>query len=263
MPQRFVSLVSFVLLGSVLVMADTAVAQNSCDAGKLKCVQKKVTCLLKVYEVAKKKALAPDAAKLQNCRDKFDGGASPEKGCFAKLEAKNPADCSTTGNADYLEAQIDQKVQNLLGFGGVVVAVAGPTTNPANGHTYYLASRSSWTLAEAWAATLGGHLVTINDAAEQGWVFDTFSADGGVNRALWVGLTAPDALGPYGWTSGDALTYTNWAAGEPNDPAGFPDERYVHMYCPEHPSAGQWNNGQDAALNVLCGTPSGVVEVAP
>ena len=44
--------------------------------------------------------------------------------------------------------------------------LAGPLTNAANGHAYYLLSANSWTTSEAETRGLGGHLVTINDAAE-------------------------------------------------------------------------------------------------
>ena len=45
--------------------------------------------------------------------------------------------------------------------------IAGPISNPANGHEYFLLTESPWQDAEAQAVALGGHLATINDAAEQ------------------------------------------------------------------------------------------------
>ena len=45
---------------------------------------------------------------------------------------------------------------------GVLVA---NKLNPANGHLYSLLDTATWTASEAEAIALGGHLVTINDAA--------------------------------------------------------------------------------------------------
>lgn len=66
--------------------------------------------------------------------------------------------------------------------------IAGPITNPANGHDYYLLTPNTWTASEAEAEKLGGTLAVIKNAAEQEWVFSKFGAYGGItNRTLWIG----------------------------------------------------------------------------
>ncbi|MGK7899453.1 MAG: DUF4347 domain-containing protein [Xenococcus sp. (in: cyanobacteria)] len=83
-----------------------------------------------------------------------------------------------------------------------------------NGNEYQLTSSSgTWAEAQAEAEALGGNLVTIADAAEQTWLQDTF---GGTER-LWTGLTDRAQEGEFEWASGQAVTYTNWAANQPNN----------------------------------------------
>ena len=86
----------------------------------------------------------------------------------------------------------------------------GPVINPDTGHSYYLLTQNNWTGSEAEALTLSGHLVTINDAAENSWIFSNFSQPG---RVLWLGLNDAATAGKFVWTSGQAVTYTNWARG--------------------------------------------------
>jgi hypothetical protein len=45
---------------------------------------------------------------------------------------------------------------------------------PANGHTYHQLPGSSWTVAEANAVLLGGHLVTGRRQAEHDWIVANF-----------------------------------------------------------------------------------------
>lgn len=82
-----------------------------------------------------------------------------------------------------------------------------------NGHTYHLLDNKTWLNQEAEAVTLGGHIVTINDAAENTWVWDTFGA---VNTGLFIGLNDAASEGTFVWSSGEAVTYLPWRAGEPN-----------------------------------------------
>ncbi len=61
------------------------------------------------------------------------------------------------------------------------------------GHSYALTTNfGTWQSAEAEAVALGGHLVTINDAAENNWIIATFPARSG-NGSLpiaWIGYNA-------------------------------------------------------------------------
>jgi len=143
--------------------------------------------------------------------------------------------------------------------------LAGPITNSANNHIYYLLTTSSWTASEAEAVGLGGHLVTINDLAEHNWVYNTFSRFGGVGRHLWIGLYRTGYWGPFPWVSGEGQQFTRWAPGEPNNCEGIenrgiifgPTDRYVGP-------PGFWNDINDSGFGGSGGgelAPNGVVEV--
>jgi hypothetical protein len=98
----------------------------------------------------------------------------------------------------------------------VETAHCAPTYNPATGNYYELVSsgaNGSWANAETNAIALGGHLVTINDAAEETWLRTTF----GRSTRYWIGFTDQAAEGTWAWISGEAVTYTNWNGGEPNN----------------------------------------------
>lgn len=95
------------------------------------------------------------------------------------------------------------------------VVEAGPIVNPANGHAYYLLTPATWSGARAQAVLiLGGELVTINDAAENDWVWTAFAAYPG---PYWMGLNFDTGVDNFVWASGAPVTYLNWALGQPDD----------------------------------------------
>src|SRR4051794_25522957 len=116
----------------------------------------------------------------------------------------------------------------VLSLATVAVAragvLAGPLTNAANAHTYHLLSANTWTASEAQARGLGGHLVTINDAAENQWVRNTFPLTGVPYASLWIGLNDAANKGQFVWDNGELVTFTYWYPGEPNNLGG---EDYV------------------------------------
>src|SRR5262249_53567361 len=59
-------------------------------------------------------------------KGKFDGGADPAKGCFAKLESKTGSDCITTGDTTAAETAVDDR-------GTAIGAAIEPTNGQAKG----------------------------------------------------------------------------------------------------------------------------------
>ena len=78
--------------------------------------------------------------------------------------------------------------------------------NPANGHNYKGVYCESWDDAQAKAVAEGAHLVAINDIAEQAWLMRIFGT-----APYWIGLINVAKEGTWRWTSGERVTYTNWA----------------------------------------------------
>jgi len=88
--------------------------------------------------------------------------------------------------------------------------------NPVTDHYYALTETGmSWDMLEELAVQTGGHLVSINDAAEEEWLYSTFGS-----IMFWIGLTDYPDEGEYRWTSGEPVTYLKWCPGEPTDTAG-------------------------------------------
>jgi hypothetical protein len=139
--------------------------------------------------------------------------------------------------------------------------IAGPITNPSNGHDYYLLSANMWTESEREAENLGGTLAIVRSAAENEWIFSTFSSLGGTNRTLWIGLYRGGPNRSLMWVTGEKSDYSNWAGGQPDDAGGR--ETYVFMASANHPwsfPSGAWNDFPDYQL-VDGSLPFGVVEV--
>ena len=68
--------------------------------------------------------------------------------------------------------------------------------NPATGSRYFLTERDTWLGAQEQAVAAGGNLVTINDAAEEQWLLDTF---GSVQDNLFIGFNDSEIFGKRAW----------------------------------------------------------------
>jgi len=135
--------------------------------------------------------------------------------------------------------------------------IAGPLTNPSNGNRYYLLSQMNWSDSEAEAISLGGHLVTIDNATENAWIVSNFANLDGVSRALWIGLTDVTTEGTFVWSSGDPVGYTNWG---PNEPNNFGEEHWAHIFPSTDERFSLWNDVPNEASSYQF-SYFGVVEV--
>jgi hypothetical protein len=118
--------------------------------------------------------------------------------------------------------------------------VAGPIARLATCHRYFQLAESSWLAAEDRALLLRSHLVTINDAAEQTWLQNTFSTIGPANK--WIGMRSLASNAGFSWASAQAAGYNHWAPGHPFY------EIHPFQHFGYYPPTGLWVNGGDTTI---------------
>ncbi|MCG8363709.1 MAG: DUF642 domain-containing protein, partial [Pseudanabaenales cyanobacterium] len=118
-----------------------------------------------------------------------------------------------------------------------------------NGSRYLLTdSTMTWEEAQAYAESLGGNLVTINDAAENQWLKDTF----GTTEGLWIGFSDAETEGVWKWASGEVADwvlgatnddiYTDWAPYQPDDAQGEGGQDYAILSYIWDSSTDKWDD---------------------
>lgn len=115
-----------------------------------------------------------------------------------------------------------------------------------NGNFYRLFTLGgpiSWEVARDHAAATSfagcsGHLATINFAAENNFLIQSFGT--GTLARKWLGASQPPLVtsptANWSWVTDEVFSFTGWAAGEPNDGGGL--EQYLEW---SHTGAG-WND---------------------
>jgi hypothetical protein len=117
--------------------------------------------------------------------------------------------------------------------------------SPINGNRYALTPPMEWPDAEALAVQEGGHLATVRSQAEQDWLWKTF---GGAD--LWIGFNDLAVEGQWVWTSGESVSYTNWALNQPDN-----QNSLQHTAKLWNSKGGQWDDDNP-------GVKSGIVELS-
>jgi hypothetical protein len=142
-----------------------------------------------------------------------DGGRAPWEGCDSTAES-----CVACRPAS--------RCAHDLRFDGAGTAAGG----------CYMAVTSSvsWEAAQRACSAWGGHLATVDNAAENSWIRALVSGN------FWIGLNDRGLTneGRFSWVSGLNSDYRNWAPGEPNDGGSF----FASEDCVEVYGDGRWND---------------------
>ncbi len=143
------------------------------------------------------------------------GYVSDSDDCDDTDAAVNPAAVETCNG-------IDDDCNGLIDDGGVCsdceLEYYGDDDVP---YLFCYGDRRAWSRAALECEGYGYEIVTIDDDTENSWVTNT--ANSYETGRWWIGLSDRDTEGTYAWYSGTAVSYTNWAPGEPNDPSGHSD----------------------------------------
>ena len=139
------------------------------------------------------------------------------------------------------------------------MSVLHTAVNPANNNTYHLLTASSWEDAASYARSLDGFLVTVDDDAENTWLFETFASWENQSRHIWTGLSDHQEEGDYRWHDGTPFLYREWGEDQPSEGG---DEHYVHI------ASTNMGNIMPGTWNDLENDPQyfpvyGVVEIGP
>jgi hypothetical protein len=164
------------------------------------------------------------------------------------------ADCNNDGIVDYGQILRYQLVDdNLNNIPDCCESKAGCTSEPVewrvaeggNGHWYaFTEDYARWPDARAQAQAMGGDLVTITTAAENGFLTSSFAG-----RRFWLGgRRSQSNFSVFEWVTGEPWSYSSWAPGEPNtcNPCGeaqfvtcgnglWDDTGLVVNATPDHP----------------------------
>ena len=117
-----------------------------------------------------------------------------------------------------------------------------------NGHKYYCSLYpTTWEAAQAACETYGGYLACIN-SQEENYLLSSFLT----TQSAYIGFSDTEQEGEFKWVSGEAVTYTNWYPGQPNDYQTGQD--HVEMLY-----TGQWNDQYpykklEFIMEIPCGT---------
>ena len=151
---------------------------------------------------------------------------------------------------------------------GIALEVRGLPTpwlvaNGGNDHSYeafHAPNGITWGDAQADAVSRGGYLATMTSAAENTFVYGLISSDisywyvtGSEAWGPWLGGLQPagsaEPAGGWTWVTGEAFSYQNWAALQPNNNQNENRIQFTGHNAPG--GAPTWNDLNDSAITYV------------
>jgi hypothetical protein len=97
----------------------------------------------------------------------------------------------------------------------------------------FCADEISWTQARDGCASVGMHLVRIDDAVENQWVYENVYDTGTASNGIWIGASQLLVTGEWRWTDGTLF----WLGGS----GGSPQGGLFNAWYPAQPSSSSHN----------------------
>jgi Lectin C-type domain len=130
--------------------------------------------------------------------------------------------------------------------------------NLATRHTYALTPPvMDWQTARSYSRSLGGHLVAINDGAEQSFIQSQYG--GTQPPPYWIGLSDHEVEGLWKWDSGEPVLFANFCVNEPNNFGGAEDYCEIFPAYAGGPSC--WNDTQSPYAGPGVAPAQGIIEL--
>jgi len=132
-----------------------------------------------------------------------------------------------------------------------------------NGHSYepvHALNGITWAAAQADAVNRGGYLATMTSAAENSFAYGLISSDisywyvtGSEAWGPWLGglqaAGSAEPAGGWGWVTGEAFAYQNWAGLQPNNNQ---NENRIQFHGHNAPGgAPTWNDLNDSNITYV------------
>ena len=165
----------------------------------------------------------------------------------ADIAASNDVTGSNAAGGDWELEVVTGEIESQTGLNPQGMNNYNSLLLTYNDSEYQLTSPgSTWLEAQAEAESLGGNLVSINDAAEQQWIVDNLA----ISAPRWIGFSDRNTEGQFEWSDGSTVDYTNWRVNQPDDSGSGEDYGVISSR-----SDGGWNDVGDS------GRYRGIVEI--